>query len=370
MEPVICFYENGSYLVSTRYAVEWVSGEAVWQRLRQLEKQSDGEMRILALEYECGYEHFNDTLSPSFSSIPSSWPRGKGWIFTLESWKIVDESELVAFLSQNAPELRERLHLEPAMSFDSYQAKFKNILDSISCGQVYQMNFTFPFRGRIEEDALTVFRAMHQRFHGNYHAYLPLGDRWFLCFSPECFLSKRGQDLLSQPIKGTSSSDEDDVKRLVQSPKETAELSMIVDLIRNDMHRVTPRGMVEVTKHRSLMELGDLVHTYSEIRTKTELGLASILEATFPGGSITGCPKKASMALIHQLESEPRGLYTGTIGWWSGDDFSMNIAIRSLECQSSGQWVYRAGGGIVFDSQARAEFDEACLKAARVIDDA
>lgn len=151
-------------------------------------------------------------------------------------------------------------------------------------------------------------------------------------------------------------------QELINNPKEDAELSMIVDLLRNDLNHVEKESSAQVTAHREVMKLGYIQHTYSEIEIETDKSLPEILRSTMPGGSISGCPKTESLKLIAELETYKRQAYTGTIGWWKDNNFSLNIAIRSF-MKYKNQLFYHAGCGIVYDSDSQKEWDEFLLKA-------
>jgi para-aminobenzoate synthetase component 1 len=175
---------------------------------------------------------------------------------------------------------------------------------------------------------------------------------------------KRGNTLSTSPIKGTISKNVKNYEAiLLESQKESAELSMIVDLLRNDISRASDISPSKVIKHREIMDLGNLVHTYSTIESETSLNLCEILWETLPGGSISGCPKREAVLNILKLEPYARGPYTGICGWWHKDNFELNILIRSLVLLPNGKCFYSAGGGIVYDSKCNMEYDEILLKA-------
>jgi len=307
-------------------------------------------MKIIAISYESGYHFHGLHTQNDFACL-----------FLLDRYEIRERNDL---FSESA--FSPFQGLRPTMNRHAYRKKIDLIQQAIARGTVYQLNFTFPFEGEYRGSPESLFTHFTRIHSGEYHALIPLENGSFHCFSPELFLEKTGRKLISRPIKGTSLPGKKAVRDLLNSTKEQAELAMIVDLIRNDLHRTTRRGQVQINFHRKLMELGNLVHTYSELEIQTPLDLPGILRETLPGGSISGCPKRSAMKLIETLESTPRGLYTGTIGWWNGDDFSLNIAIRSMFLHHSGQLRYGAGGGIVYESQRDHEYDEALLKAEKV----
>ena len=171
-------------------------------------------------------------------------------------------------------------------------------------------------------------------------------------------MEKNGSQLRTEPIKGTLATT---VHQLITSEKETAELSMIVDLLRNDLNAVCESPVV-VKKHREVLDLGYTKHTYSEIQGHTKLNFPEILSSTLPGGSISGCPKIESLLAIQELEKSPRGFYTGSLGWWENSDFKLNITIRSFKKQNK-KVSYYAGCGIVYDSNPDNEWQEFLNKA-------
>ena len=178
-------------------------------------------------------------------------------------------------------------------------------------------------------------------------------------------MQKENNLLKTQPIKGSLAQNLNFTQDLLSNEKEEAELSMIVDLLRNDFNRIESHASAQVTKHRAAMELGYIQHTYSEITIETSQRLSPILQCTFPGGSISGCPKIESLKLISEVEQIKRQIYTGTIGWWQNNEFALNLAIRTF-IQQQTDLFYHAGCGIVYDSQAENEWNEFILKTGRI----
>lgn len=143
---------------------------------------------------------------------------------------------------------------------------------------------------------------------------------------------------------------------------------MIVDLLRNDLNRVNDSNSLEfaeVTKHRAAMKLAYIQHTYSEISLQTHKNLPEILNCTMPGGSISGCPKIESLHVISETEKYKRQIYTGCIGWWKENDFTLNLSIRTF-IKNQEDLFYHAGCGIVYDSVAENEWNEFLLKTAKI----
>jgi para-aminobenzoate synthetase component 1 len=190
--------------------------------------------------------------------------------------------------------------------------------------------------------------------------------------SPELFLRRRESTMETRPIKGTrprgQNKQEDDTlkKALLESTKEAAELTMVVDLERNDLGRVCRYGSVEVADHRYVDQLPTLFHTVSTVRgrLRDDVGTVDILRATFPGGSISGCPKIRAIEIIDELEPVRRHVYTGAIGFFSPNmDFTLNIAIRTMTVAGN-RLYYQVGSGIVADSDPEKEYEETLQKAA------
>jgi para-aminobenzoate synthetase component 1 len=201
---------------------------------------------------------------------------------------------------------------------------------------------------------------------------LNCGDHTVVSSSPELFLKRRGSSIETRPIKGTrprggTPAEEQALRQeLLSSTKEAAELTMVVDLERNDLGRICEYGSVRVAEHRYVDELPTLFHTVSTVRglLRPEVSTVDILRATFPGGSITGCPKIRAIEVIDELEPARRHVYTGSIGFFAPDgDFTLNIAIRTMVV-AAGRVHYQVGGGIVADSNPEHEYQETLDKAA------
>ncbi len=237
-------------------------------------------------------------------------------------------------------------------------------------GDVYQVNlsqrFSTPFRG----DPWRLWTRLFRRNPAPFYAYLHLGDHRILCTSMERFLCRRGERIETRPIKGTrprGATPEEDLRfkeDLRANPKDDAELSMIVDLLRNDLGRVCEPRSIVVEEHKRLEAYENVWHLVSVIsgKLRPEVSAGDIFKATFPGGSITGCPKIRAMEIIDELERHVRHVYTGSIGYvgWHGN-MDMNIAIRTAVLKD-GRLHFSVGGGVVYDSDEAAEYEETLHK--------
>ncbi|MEZ4703546.1 MAG: aminodeoxychorismate synthase component I [Rhodothermales bacterium] len=259
-----------------------------------------------------------------------------------------------------------------AIARDAYAEAIGRIKDHIREGDVYQVNFTtslrFPYRG----DPFALYRALRSRQRVAYGAYVPRPGGAMLSFSPELFFRIDGDRITARPMKGTvrRGADAADDARLgawlLADEKNRAENLMIVDLLRNDLSRVCEVGSVEVPALFSLERYETLFQMTSTVtgRLRPNVDLPALFEALFPCGSITGAPKRSAMQRIAALETGPRGVYCGTIGFVApGGDAVFNVAIRTLALRD-GEGVMGVGSGIVWDSDAGAEYDECLLKGA------
>lgn len=328
MKPVICFFKNDQWIYSESY--QRISAtQNIFQFLTDIETRYPEQMKIVQIDFE----------------------KTSATVFILNHYNLKNIAELISAQPVS-------LQFKPLISKTDFIKKINTIKADISQGRYYQVNFTSGFAATTDEDSLNLFAKYLNLFKSRYSAYLPMLDFEILCYSPELFLEKLDSKLRTEPIKGTLATT---VNHLIASEKETAELSMIVDLLRNDLNAICESPVV-VTKHREVLDLGYTKHTFSEVQGRSKLNLPEIVSSTFPGGSISGCPKIESLRAIQELEPNPRGFYTGSIGWWQGSDFTLNIAIRCFKKEIE-NISYYAGCGIVYDSNPDSEWLEFLNKA-------
>ena len=259
----------------------------------------------------------------------------------------------------------------PALDFPAYDAALDRIKAAIARGDTYQANFTFPLRADFAGDPRALFAALSAAQRAEYGAYLDLG-RFVICSaSPELFFRRDGARIESRPMKGTAhrgltaADDRAQIEWLRHSEKNRAENVMIVDMIRNDLGRVARVGSVAVPALFSVERYPTLLQMTSTVTALTDAPLSDVLAAAFPCASITGAPKRRTMDLLRELEVGPRGVYTGAIGVvLPGRRAQFNVAIRTAVIdRARGTAVYHVGSGVVWDSDAAAEFEECRLKA-------
>ncbi len=261
--------------------------------------------------------------------------------------------------------------LTPRWSESTHHDAVETIRARILDGRFYVANLCVPFDGAWSGDTATLALSCFRRADPPYGAFLPMsaGGQTLLCLSMERVLGKSGTTLISEPIKGSAprtgnaTADELAGKAMCLDPKERAEHTMIVDLVRNDLGRVAERGSVRVSDLMALHTYPTVQHLVSRVEAKArpDVGLAEILRSVLPGGSVTGAPKHAVCAHIASVESAPRGFYCGALGWIHGNDFELALPIRTAQI-FDGHLTYWAGGGITLRSEAAKEWRELHLK--------
>ncbi|MFT4631297.1 MAG: para-aminobenzoate synthetase component 1 [Candidatus Azotimanducaceae bacterium] len=256
------------------------------------------------------------------------------------------------------------------LSEPQYNAAFASIEAYIQAGDCYQVNFTQRFSATYEGDPLGLYARLRQRQRAPFSAYLRTPHADILSFSPERLVRVEDRKILTQPIKGTRGrhSDPTEDQRLADelrhSEKDQAENLMIVDLLRNDLGKSAITGSIKVDKLFELNTYENVHHLVSSIsgELKPDISAMDLLRNCFPGGSITGAPKRRAMEIIGELEPVKRHVYCGAIGYYSyHGNLDTNLPIRTLVCDAD-QLYYWGGGGIVADSDASEEYAESLLK--------
>lgn len=266
-----------------------------------------------------------------------------------------------------------RLH--SCFTHAQYLRAVETVREYIRAGDIYQANLSQRFQTDFDGDAYALFCQLYQANPAPFFAYVHAGDHQIVSTSPERFLLRQGSYVETRPIKGTRPRKKDPKrdaamrKELSESPKDDAELSMIVDLLRNDIGKVCRQGSVKVSEHKRLEAYQNVYHLVSIVKGELDHGKNSIdlIRATFPGGSITGCPKIRAMEIIDELEPNRRHIYTGSIGYISfHDSMDLSIAIRTATVVG-GKMLFSVGGGIVYDSDPQSEYEETLHKGASLM---
>ena len=252
----------------------------------------------------------------------------------------------------------------------AYTKAVQKTLNYIGSGDIYQPNISTRFSTKLTDSPLETYGRLRKLNKAPFAAYLDIGERQVLSSSPERFLKISGNKLEMRPIKGTAprgATPEEDAankEKLLTSAKDQAELLMIVDLIRNDLGRISKTGSVKVKGIYDLETYATVHHLTSTVESirKENISLKDILKAIFPGGSITGAPKVRSMEVIDELEPTNRGVYIGAIRYFGFDEQAdLNIAIRTIVTHK-GNAHFQVGSGIVADSSPKKEYQESLSK--------
>jgi para-aminobenzoate synthetase/4-amino-4-deoxychorismate lyase len=266
---------------------------------------------------------------------------------------------------------------EPTTSRAAYDAAIEDIHEHIAAGDTYQVNYTIRLRASFDGDDLGLYRRLCTNQRAAHSAYVNAGRYRVLSASPELFFRIDGSRILLRPMKGTvargrwTGEDRELVAWLRASIKNRAENAMIVDLLRNDVGRISKTGSVRWPRLFTAERYETVWQLTSDITSqlRDEVKLTDVFGALFPSGSVTGAPKVRTMEITKELEASPRGVYTGAIGWIApgasaGPRAAFNVAIRTVVLDGeTGTAEYGVGGGITWDSEAKAEYEECVAKA-------
>ena len=295
-----------------------------------------------------------------------------GTIDTNDVQKVYDE--LIASTPVQRPELK-KFSLKSRFSKDEYIDAVKKLQGHILRGDCYEINFCQEFYSENTAiDPLNVYQKLSDLSPNPFSAFYKYEDKYLICASPERFLKKTGDTIISQPIKGTTKriindakADEEQKNNLFKNEKERSENIMIVDLVRNDLAKICSEGSVHVKEFLGIYLFPQVYQMISTVagKLRKNVSLSEIFAATFPMGSMTGAPKKKVMELIEKYEKTKRGLFSGTIGYINPEgDFDFNVVIRSVLYNETEKYIsIQAGSAITFKSVPENEYEECLLKA-------
>lgn len=312
--------------------------------------------------YSCGAPEKNSSLAKKLAE---------------DNFKRLAEIISAAVVQKNAAhKFRDnKIRLKPDFSKAEYIRAVKKAKEYIRKGDIYQVNLTQQFRAETDLPALEIYRRLRIESPSYFSAFFDAGDFQIISSSPERFLKVDKRRVSTRPMKGTRArcanpaGDNKLRSELIKSEKDKAELLMIVDLERNDLGRVCDYNSVKVPNLRQLEEYNTVFQATATVEGRLHKGFDRIdlIRASFPGGSITGCPKLRSMEIIKELEKNKRGIYTGSLGILSFcGKMDMNILIRTI-LKKGRQVYFGCGGGIVADSWPQAEYSEALVKAKAMV---
>jgi para-aminobenzoate synthetase/4-amino-4-deoxychorismate lyase len=332
-----------------------------------------GEFVVAAFAYELGrsIHKLPEQLNASLTH-----PLIEAWSF--KSVDKLSKPEVDVLISKRIEQLAETQTLAGVLdmveSIDEAQftADIATIQEYIRSGDSYQINHTYRLKGTVYGSPLALYSRLRDRQPGRFGAYIAEGYTFLLSQSPELFIAREGDTLKAMPMKGTASALSSAAADLSADPKNRAENVMIVDLLRNDLSRISLPGSVIVPNLFEVARHGDVLQMTSTVQgqAKPNTSLFDILNAVFPCGSVTGAPKKRSMEIIQELESEQRGYYCGALGWLDPNgDFAFSVPIRTVEIHADPQshdtqFTLGVGAGITIDSDAKQEWRECRIKSA------
>lgn len=333
---------------------------------------AEGHFLAGFLSYELGYA-FEPRL---LGLMPEERPLPLLWFGCFREPARLDPAELdTAFAALPAPP--PITAIRPGLGAEAHARNLQAVHGFLRAGDVYQVNLTFPLHFRFAGDPLALYAAMRAAQPAAHGGIVATGGATLLSVSPELFVETNRGRATTRPMKGTTArgatprADAEAARVLLADPKQRAENLMIVDLLRNDLSRVSEVGSVAVP-HLFSVESYPTLHTLTSTvtgRLRPEVTAPDLLRAMFPCGSVTGAPKIRAMEIIRGLETAARGAYTGSMGMIAPDgDLRFNVAIRTATLLPGGEGVYGVGGGIVVDSDPAAEYAE-CLLKARVLTD-
>jgi para-aminobenzoate synthetase component 1 len=289
---------------------------------------------------------------------------------------VLDKIEGQAF---HANEQAAIVNIQSRLSKQQYLDSVEKIKGNINRGDIYVTNFCQEFFAENAViDPLAVFLRLNEVSPNPFSAFFKWKDKYILCATPERFLAKRNNKLISQPIKGTAkrgstlAEDERNIQELRNHTKELQENVMIVDLVRNDLTRSAKQGTV---KAEELYSISSFRHVHQMISTvvcelREDVSPVQAIKNTFPMGSMTGAPKISAMQLMEEYEQSRRGVYSGAIGYFNpDDDFDFNVVIRTLLYNAENKYLsFHAGSAITYHADAEKEYDECMLKARAILE--
>lgn len=284
------------------------------------------------------------------------------------------EIEAIQIYQETTSSTDHPIKIKLRMAKDSYFEKFKEIHNHILRGDIYEVNFCQEFYAEnVQISPLKVYQKLNDISNPPFATFLKLDDKYLLSASPERYIYKKETTVVSQPIKGTAKRSKDateDAKlkhNLENDSKERSENIMIVDLVRNDLSKTATKGSVKVPELCKVYSFDQVHQMISTITAEVDhtKSPVEIIRTTYPMGSMTGAPKVSAMKIIEELEETKRGLYSGSVGYFTPDnDFDFNVIIRSILYNKTNQYVsYSVGGAITEKATAEAEYQECLVKA-------
>ncbi|MGB1039256.1 MAG: aminodeoxychorismate synthase component I [Flavobacteriales bacterium] len=280
--------------------------------------------------------------------------------------------------NQKTTKKTKKVNFSQRMSKEEYLEKFKIIKEHIQQGDIYEMNFCHEFFSENTEiNSFETYSKLNNLTNAPFSTFYKNGEQFILSGSPERYLKKEGNKIISQPIKGTAKrgkteKEDKQIKlELSQNQKERSENIMIVDLVRNDLSKTAKKSSVKVEELCKVYSFDTVHQMISTVTSEIDDSVhpVEVLRTTFPMGSMTGAPKVEAMKIIEKLETTKRGVYSGAIGYFKpNQDFDFNVVIRTLLYNKENQYLsFMVGGAITSKATAEQEYEETLLKAEAMI---
>jgi len=337
-----------------------------------------GEFVVSAFAYELG--RLIHKLPARVMQSGNPHPLIEAWSFA--DFKKLSKQEVDHCIAQKVYALDQSqinagvIDVQESLDEKQFSTDIAAIQEYIRSGDCYQINHTYRIKGKTYGAPLALYSRLRDRQPGRFGAYIEHEHRFLLSQSPELFIARDGDTLKAMPMKGTASALSAVASALSDDPKNQAENVMIVDLLRNDLSRISLPGTVTVPNLFEVARHGDVLQMTSTVQgqVKPNTSLFDIFTAVFPCGSVTGAPKKRSMEIIQELEPEDRGYYCGALGWLDPNgNFAFSVPIRTVEIERdeeshASHFTLGIGAGITNDSDASQEWQECRIKAAFLMD--
>jgi para-aminobenzoate synthetase/4-amino-4-deoxychorismate lyase len=331
-----------------------------------------GEFVVAAFAYELGRQIHR--LPQRAGNTLSTHPLIEAWSF--KSFDKLSKAQVDALIADQLTLLEPDqssagvLDVHESLDEKQFASDIASILEYIRSGDTYQINHTYRITGKTYGSPLALYSRLRERQPGRFGAYVEHDGNYLLSQSPELFIAREGDTLKAMPMKGTASALSAVASALSDDPKNQAENVMIVDLLRNDLSRISLPGTVTVPNLFEVARHGDVLQMTSTVQgqAKPNTSLLDVLTAVFPCGSVTGAPKKRSMQIIQDLEPKDRGYYCGALGWLDpGGDFAFSVPIRTIEITEdlesyASTFTLGIGAGITHDSDPEQEWQECRIK--------
>ncbi len=336
------------------------------------ELKSTGLFLCGYLSYEAGFHFIDKTIKKRLANHPT---QPLLYFIAFNKLESISRKELDNSFAEidTYPEADLCPHnFSLSVAKDTYLAAIRKIRRYIIAGDTYQINYTIKYKFDLLGNAISLYKALRKTQPVEFGAVLNFPNSNIVSLSPELFVKKKDGMIFSKPMKGTAKrgrnakEDEFILDFLKDDPKTLSENVMIVDLIRNDFGRICETGSVTVKNLFEIQTFKTIHQMISTIRgkLKPDIHLSELLHGLFPCGSITGAPKVRTIEIINELEAEPRGIYTGAIGYlFPNDDFYFNVPIRTIDIGKDNRCEMGIGSGIIYESNPQAEYEECLLKA-------